>query len=138
MRSRSIRVLLAMMLMSWCAFHADGESYIARGKRAPWLPDLVDHPYPDYSYEARSRRWEGEGIFHVTLDFNTGLPTDVRTTRSTGFKMLDEAAIAALRQWGLRPRKWKEIDVPVRFTMHPRPRPGYRAGVPLDRGMNAR
>src|SRR5437016_2530485 len=76
---------------------------------------MVTPYYPRSSHETVSP--EGSGIFRLYLDWNTGRVRDVKVLQSTGYGVLDASATYALRQWQLRPGKWKQIDVPVRFTM---------------------
>jgi TonB family protein len=51
------------------------------------------------------------------LDVNTGLVTKVDLLKSTGYRNLDDSAAQALRYWRWKPGKWKEIDMPVEFTL---------------------
>lgn len=85
-------------------------------KRLPWLQDVIKPVAPDYPDRDRILRHEGNGLFQLTLDLKTGLVTKVTVIQSTGFPALDTSADAALRQWRLKPGKWKEIKVGVRFT----------------------
>jgi TonB family protein len=70
---------------------------------------------------------EGSGIFRLSLDLKTGRVIDVAVVKSTGHSTLDESATKALRQWALKPGKWKQIDVPVKFAI---PRSSGRGDVP--------
>ena len=71
---------------------------------------LTYSPAPVYPVEARKQHWGGTGIFEV--QFRRGVAVGVFVTMSTGHKALDNAAVAALRQW----RSWKDI---VRVVMVP-------------------
>jgi TonB family protein len=88
--------------------------------RAPWDTDRMKFVRPDYPSDLRARHIEGTGPFRITLDVNTGSVTNVTVLKSTGFPAFDGSAIRAIRQWRWRPRRWKEIDMPVTFTMSPR------------------
>jgi hypothetical protein len=59
---------------------------------------------------ARNNHWGGSGLFEV--HFRREVAVGVFVTMSTGHKVLDDAALAALRQW----RSWKDI---VRVMMVP-------------------
>jgi outer membrane biosynthesis protein TonB len=39
----------------------------------------------------------------------------VIAVRSTGYGLLDSAAIAALRRWRWKPGTWREVDMPIAF-----------------------
>jgi TonB family protein len=100
---------------------------------APWLNDRIKAVAPEYPYADRARHHVGSGRFHLYLDLATGGVTQIRITKSTGFASLDQSAVAALRQWRWKPGRWKEIDLPVTFTIRPNfvPAPG---SVRLPRG----
>jgi hypothetical protein len=75
---------------------------------------LVYSPPPEYPAEARRNHWGGSGFFEV--QFRRGVAVGVFITMSTGRKVLDNAALATLRQW----RSWKDITrvmlVPITFA----------------------
>ncbi len=100
----------------------------------PWLRETVKTLAPAYSYDDRKNHRQGAGIFRLTLDPTTGVPREVRVLKSTGFPTLDAAAVAAFAQWRWRPGKWRQIDLPVNFTMSGDPPP--RGAVPLPHGWN--
>ena len=85
--------------------------------RSPWDADMIKLVKPNYPAEYRARHIEGTGLFRVTLDVKTGTVSNVAVFKSTGSSGLDASAVRAIRQWRWRPERWKEIDVPVTFTM---------------------
>jgi TonB family protein len=78
---------------------------------------MIKFVKPDYPSEYRARHIEGTGLFRIALDANTGGVTKVAVLKSTGFSGLDDAAVKAIHLWRWRPQRWKEIDMPVTFTM---------------------
>jgi TonB family protein len=103
-------------------------------KRAPWMSDMVKFVRPDYPTEYRARHIEGTGLFRITLDVNTGSVANIAVLKSTGSTGLDDSAMRAIRLWRWRPQRWKEIDMPLTFTMRPRSRYGGSAREPTPRG----
>jgi TonB family protein len=106
--------------------HLTGSAVDINGKRhfpdpgsksTPWGSDLVSSPQPLYPYGDRAKQNQGEGLFRVSLNPNSGSVTKVTMIRSTGFATLDSSALTAIRQWRWKPGKWKEVDVPIIFTM---------------------
>jgi TonB family protein len=106
--------------------HLTGSAVDVNGKRHlptpgsrvnPWISDIVSFPRPEYPYADRAKWNQGEGIFRLTLDTKTGSVTKVAVIKSTGFGSLDSAALTALRKARWKPGKWKEVDMPVNFTM---------------------
>src|SRR5437660_7478617 len=96
----------------------DGSQF--SGRFVPWKADNKKSVAPEYPYEERSRQREATGLFRITIDLKTGLVTDAVIIRSTGYRGLDISGIKSLRQWRWRPGTWKQIDVPIRFTMQAR------------------
>ena len=95
--------------------------------RAPWDADMVKFVKPDYPSEYRARHIEGTGLFRITLDVKTGSVANVAVLKSTGSSGLDASAARAIRQWRWRPQSWKEIEMPVTFTMRARQAQGGSA-----------
>jgi TonB family protein len=87
----------------------------------PWWQDKIKAVAPEYPFTDRRDRHVGVWLFKLTLDLKTGFVLTVRTVRSTGYRTLDSCAAAALRQWRWRPGKWKEIELPIKFTMSQTP-----------------
>jgi TonB family protein len=102
-------------------------------KRAPWMTDRTKFVPPDYPAETRARHIGGTGLFRAVLDVKTGSVIDVSVLKSTGSSELDASAARAIRQWRWRPERWKEIDVPVTFTMRSRARYSGSTGELADR-----
>ena len=92
------------------------------GKRSPWEADVTKMIPPEYPYEARKFRQEGSGLFRLQLDLATGKVIKATVLRSTGVVMLDNKALWALRRWQMKPGRWRELDVPLSFSLSP-PRP---------------
>ena len=96
---------------------------------APWIVTAQIHvtgggvsgvaesaPYPKYPPVARARHWAGEGIFGCKLRPD-GTVVSVEVLKSTGYATLDQAAIAALRQWRFKVPGAHVVGVPIRFAM---------------------
>ena len=74
-------------------------------------------PRPEYPYEARERRIAGAGEAVLAVDLNTGVVTKAEMARSTGSPILDNAALAAFRQWQFKPGTVWKVRIPITFTM---------------------
>ena len=85
--------------------------------RAPWVNDIAYKFTPDYPLGERASHHSGSGLFRVSLDLKTGSVTSVRMLKSTGFPVLDQSAVDAFSRWRWRPEKWKEVDLPITFSM---------------------
>lgn len=88
-------------------------------KNATWEADIVKMVPPAYRYEARRSHQEGSGRFRLQLDLATGKVTKVTVLKSTGVVMLDNKALWALRRWQMKPSRWRELEVPITFSMSP-------------------
>jgi TonB family protein len=87
----------------------------------PWIEDKTKWVAPKYPYPEKIKHHEGSGVFQITLDSKTGLVTRVTVLKSTGFKTLDDCAIASFHQWRWKRGKWKQIVIPVTFQMRSGP-----------------
>jgi protein TonB len=64
---------------------------------------VVNAPRPEYPVEAQLRRERGSGVFLVRAKIKSGRVTQVIVARTTGYKLLDDAAVKALRHWWFKP-----------------------------------
>ena len=86
-------------------------------KQIPWLADRTKSVPAEYPFLERMRHHAGSATLHLFIDLNTGSVTSVTIKKSTGFKRLDDSAVACLRKWRWKPGTWKEVDMPVVFTI---------------------
>ncbi|AKV01433.1 Ferric siderophore transport system, periplasmic binding protein TonB [Labilithrix luteola] len=70
-------------------------------KEDPVKPQLEKQIQPQYSAEGRQANVEGPVKLEITVDAN-GVVTNVKVLKGLGFG-LDEAAIAAAKQWSFKP-----------------------------------
>ncbi|NOU42206.1 MAG: energy transducer TonB [Methyloglobulus sp.] len=82
----------------------------------------LNNPKPNYPGIARSRHWEGLVLLrvYVTADGHCG---NLNVARSSGHDVLDESAIAAVRNWRFVPGKRGDtpiaswVTVPIQFNL---------------------
>lgn len=76
-----------------------------------------------YPKRARDLSQEGEVLLHVRLD-NLGNAEEITVWRSSGFILLDNAALAAARRWQFEPERrngrpvFARVQIPVRFALN--------------------
>ena len=117
------------------AIDAHGIRHVASGLGfGSLVADLIFAPKPVYPYSERSHHNEGTAVVRMEIDLKTGLVTNATIIRSSGFPKLDDAAFSALRRWRFKPGKWKEAEVPIKFTMHGPP-PTPLSGSTHGRGL---
>jgi TonB family protein len=77
-------------------------------------------PFPPYPLEAR--RLGEEGMVRLTLGIGAkGDVTKVEVLQTSGYKLLDEAAIQAVRRWKAHPQyAGQTVSLPINFTMQRR------------------
>jgi TonB family protein len=73
--------------------------------------------FPLHSYEARNKHLAGSGLVLLNVDSRNGYVTSVRMLKSTGQRILDDAATDAYRQWRFKPGTLRKVRIPVLFTM---------------------
>ncbi len=82
----------------------------------------LSNPRPRYPLEARRRHQQGRVLLRVHVGIN-GRARSVRISKSSGYGLLDRAAIGAVRRWRFRPamRNGKAVSatviVPVSFRL---------------------
>jgi periplasmic protein TonB len=87
-------------------------------------PGYLVNPKPLYPDPARRRREQGMVTLILWVDAE-GLPQHVRIGRSSGFDLLDEAALAAVSRWKFIPSRidsvavGSEVEIPVCFRLSP-------------------
>jgi TonB family protein len=73
-------------------------------------------PNAVYPPEAAGLRLSGAGKYLLHFDQTTGRVVDVTVSQSTGSPLLDNAAIAAFRQWHEDPQCAKEVTMTMTFA----------------------
>ena len=97
-------------------FHSEGGGY-RNGN-----PTHLRNPAPRYPIEARRLGQQGLVVLVVQVD-RAGRPTSVELKQRSGFPLLDESALTAVRRWTFRPA-WiggmtveSIVEVPIRFVL---------------------
>ena len=85
-----------------------------------YLKELINlNVPPPYPYEARMRGQEGRVTVRVQFN-HEGQLDFVKLEQTSGFKVLDEAAIKAIEQWMFPQQSWlrtTHLLIPVRFEL---------------------
>jgi len=85
-------------------------------------PRYRTNPEPPYPVVARRRRQQGVVLLSVRVDV-AGRPETVAIQSSSGFAALDEAAVAAVKNWEFEPGRLagepvpSQVEVPIRFEL---------------------
>jgi protein TonB len=85
-------------------------------------PKYDENPVPPYPRVARKRGYTGETLLRVEV-LETGKVGGIEVAKSSGFDVLDRAALKSVKKWGFVPgtkdgkniRQW--VVVPVRFSL---------------------
>ena len=94
----------------------------AAAARGEATPSPHGNPRPEYPDFARRKGWQGECLLRVTVT-PEGTANDVSVHRSSGYAILDQSAVAAVRRWRFLPRVVagqhlaSTIEVPVNFSL---------------------
>jgi periplasmic protein TonB len=82
----------------------------------------LNNPPPLYPRMARRARMEGRCLLEVTVDIN-GIARSVRLLKSSGYDLLDQAALTAIQSWRFTPARHRgqavaaRAEVPIRFSL---------------------
>jgi len=85
-------------------------------------PNYLQNPAPEYPTLARKRGQEGVVMVQVKVNAE-GHPIQVDLKKSSGYLLLDESALKAVKRWSFRPAYRlgmaveSTVDVPVRFRL---------------------
>ncbi len=96
-----------------------------QGAIAEAKPDYLNNPAPVYPLFARRQGWSGVVLLRVLVT-QEGVVGDIEIKKSSGRKILDEAALKAVKHWrflpaqlgGMELESW--VNVPVRFSLEAR------------------
>jgi TonB family protein len=72
---------------------------------------------PEYPYEARRSGITGKGVLAAEVDYKSGKVTSTKMEKSTGSRILDQAALNAFGQWQFKPRTIHLFSTPITYEM---------------------
>ena len=86
-------------------------------------PDYAYNPQPDYPMLLREQGVGGVVWLRVWVD-SEGYPGEIKLAKGSGYRLLDDAALRAVRQWRFIPGRngdqklasW--VEFPIRFTLN--------------------
>ncbi|MGH7845225.1 MAG: energy transducer TonB [Candidatus Binatia bacterium] len=108
--------------------HGGGGSGNGRGSgegtlaRAYAKADYAHNPVPEYPERARRQGWEGTVLLDVLIT-REGKPEKIEIKQSSGFEILDKAAIQAVTGWRFQPARYGTtalegwVKVPIVFRL---------------------
>jgi TonB family protein len=77
-------------------------------------------PKPRYPTDENGHRPTGSGVVLMHVDTKTGFVVSAEMEKSTGSKILDDAALEAFRRWRFKPdMPHKEVRAPIKFSHSP-------------------
>jgi periplasmic protein TonB len=85
-------------------------------------PDYAYNPQPDYPMLLREQGVGGVVWLRVWVD-SDGRPVEIKLAKGSGYRLLDDAALRAVKQWRFIPAKNGEqrmaswVEFPIRFTL---------------------
>ena len=86
-------------------------------------PDYAYNPQPEYPILLREQDVGGVVWLRVWVD-SEGRPGEIKLAKGSGFRLLDDAALRAVRQWRFIPARTGEqklaswVEFPIRFTLN--------------------
>jgi protein TonB len=72
---------------------------------------------PNYPTDAQGRHPTGTGVVLILVDRRTGSVTSVAMEKTTGYKILDDAALQAFSRWRFKPGTVSKIYMPITFKL---------------------
>ena len=86
-------------------------------------PVVIQNTPPSYPDLARRNGWEGRVMIRVEVSAE-GRPLSTAIAKSSGFGVLDQAALRAVKSWRFQPRTVAgipsagSVEVPVSFSLN--------------------
>lgn len=86
-------------------------------------PDYAYNPQPDYPMLLREQGVGGVVWLRVWVD-SEGHPGEIKLAKGSGYRLLDDAALLAVRQWRFTPARRGDnklaswVEFPIRFTLN--------------------
>jgi len=77
---------------------------------------VIFAPQPEYPLEARKKHLKGDGMLLLHIDMPSGNVTSVDVEKSTGHKILDDAAVRSFLRWRFRAGTYTKVRVPIHYT----------------------
>ncbi|MFL6541760.1 MAG: energy transducer TonB [Chthoniobacterales bacterium] len=108
------------------AWGIDAERYVEKEPlRTPEYAKYFDRCYHvNYPDKAYAMHKTGVGTYRITINPQTGAITEVKIVKSTGVKILDDAAAVTLLQWKAKPHMLDHATLTLEFNG-----PGERTGT---------
>ena len=85
--------------------------------RSQSLRFAIFAPKPKYLDSWAKKGITGKGVAILVVDRDSGYVTEGHMLKSTGHKVLDEAALEAFRKWHFMPGTVSPVRVPIEFTL---------------------
>jgi TonB family protein len=121
-------VALALVIILTGAAPLSGSPSIT-GEQA--LKLAVSTPKPGYPLAARASRITGNGTFILHIQVRTGFVRQVDIEHSTSSRLLDSAAVAALKNWRFKPGTLPTIAQMQLHRKYPNPTEDSLVRVPI-------
>lgn len=80
--------------------------------------DTVSAPDPEYPMKSKSLGYQGQGIYRLIVNKNTGVISEVKVMKTTGHRELDASAVMTFfNSWKFKPGAVDHRDVLVIFHL---------------------
>ena len=122
MKARIVSALIGGVLFPSLCVARQSVAYAS--DNAPYRAGLLSWEAPAYPLLAKLHHCQGRGVFRVTINAASSRPAQVVILKSTGFSILDDSAVLALRAWRWKPGTRRQFDIPISFTIAQDPNSG--------------
>src|SRR6267378_2547056 len=114
-------LIIAFLMAMFCASAQTSSSTAVIANEKGKALAIVAPP-PRYPVDSRGRHPTGRGIVLMEVDRKTGWVISAKMQKSTGNKLLDDAAIQAFSHWRFKPGTVRYVHSPITFTDQGQPR----------------
>jgi TonB family protein len=79
--------------------------------------DTVAAPNVEYPMKSKSLGYQGQGIYRLVVNKQTGVVSEVKVMKTTGHRELDASAVMTFFNWKFKPGALNHRDILVIFHL---------------------
>jgi TonB family protein len=112
----SLRILLTLSILQFALLTPCGATDIVT-IYDKFKTDTVAAPDVEYPMKSKSLGYQGQGIYRLVVNKQTGIVNEVKVMKTTGHRELDATAVMTFFNWKFKPGVLDHRDILVVFHL---------------------
>lgn len=110
----SLRILLLVISLGFGAsvYATDVVTIYPKFKQ-----DALAAPDPEYPQKSQHLGYQGQSIYRLIINEQTGMADEVKVLKTTGYRELDASAVLTLFKWKFKPGAVKQRNILIIFQL---------------------